>query len=323
MRGGRQACFREEVIKKYAIAIHGGAGAISRAALTSELEADYHRALERAVRAGHDVLAGDGASLDAVTAAVIVLEDDPLFNAGHGAVFNAEGQHELDAAIMDGSNLKAGAVAGLKRARNPILAARAVMEKTRHVLLAAEGADAFAESQGLEMVSPNYFYTESRWRSLTRMQERLRVGEMNSPISDQDKHGTVGAVALDAAGNLAAATSTGGMTHKMVGRIGDTPIIGAGTYADNSTCAVSCTGDGEYFIRLAVAHEIASRIRYLGESMQVATAYVVMQALPALGGEGGVIAVDRGGNIAMPFNTSGMYRAAIDADGLLTVGIHR
>jgi len=291
--------------------------------LTSELEAEYHLALERAVRAGHDLLARGGSSLDAVTAAVIVLEDDPLFNAGHGAVFNAEGQHELDAAIMDGANLKAGAVAGLKRARNPILAARAVMEKTRHVLLVAEGADAFAESQGLEMVSPNYFYTESRWHSLTRMQERLRAGEMNSPVSDQDKHGTVGAVALDAAGNLAAATSTGGMTHKMVGRIGDTPIIGAGTYADNSTCAVSCTGDGEYFIRLAVAHEIASRIRYLGESMQVATAYVVMQALPALGGEGGVIAVDRGGNIAMPFNTSGMYRAAIDGDGRLTVGIHR
>ena len=305
----------------FAIAIHGGAGTISRVALGPKQEADYLSALERAAYAGHHLLASGGSSLDAVTAAVLVLEDDPLFNAGHGAVFNASGEHELDAAIMDGNTLQAGCVAGLRRARNPVLVARAVMEKTPHVLLVAQAADAFAEAQGLNIVAPEYFHTENRRQAFTRMRERFNFGEA-TPLDDADRHGTVGAVALDAAGNLAAATSTGGYTHKMAGRVGDSPIIGAGTYADNATCAVSCTGDGEYFIRLAVAHEIASRMRYLKESLDDAARQVVREQLSRLGSSGGLLAIDGQGRIAMSFNTSGMYRAAIDVHGKFRVGIY-
>jgi L-asparaginase / beta-aspartyl-peptidase len=305
----------------FAIAIHGGAGTISRAALTSKREAEYRASLEKAVHAGHLILVDGGSSLDAVTAAIMVLEDDPLFNAGHGAVFTAEGENELDAAIMDGATLKAGAVAGAKRPRNPVLAARAVMEKTSHVLLAGPGADAFAAAQGLQMVGADYFFTQTRWDALQREAAR-RLGSYEQPASEEDKHGTVGAVALDAAGNLAAATSTGGHTHKMPGRIGDTPVIGAGTYADNRACAVSATGDGEYFMRLNASHEIAARMRFLGESLQQSADYVVGHELARIGGSGGVVAVDRRGAIAMPFNTQGMYRAAIGVDGRLEVAIH-
>ena len=304
----------------FAIAIHGGAGTISRGALSSEREQAYRSALEKAVRSGHSILANHGSSLDAVTAAVTTLEDDPLFNAGHGAVFSAAGENELDAAIMDGATLKAGAVAGVKRVKNPVLAARAVMEKTPHVMLAGPGADAFAATQGLAIVEPDYFYTQTRWDALQRETARRRGN--GEPLSEEDKHGTVGAVAVDAAGNLAAATSTGGHTHKLPGRIGDTPIIGAGTYADNRACAISATGDGEYFIRLNAGHEIAARMRFLGESLQQATEFV-LQEVEQAGGSGGMVAVGRQGQIAMPFNTQGMYRAAIDVDGRLHVAIHR
>lgn len=303
---------------KFAIAIHGGAGTLSRANLSDTREAAYRSALQRAIHAGHRILAGGGSSVDAVTAAVLALEDDALFNAGHGAVFNAAGGHELDASIMDGATLRAGCVAALKRARNPILVARAVMEKTRHVMLVAEGADSFAEAQGLKIVPSDYFSTENRRQSLTRMRQQTD----EKAVSEQDKHGTVGAVALDAAGNLAAASSTGGYTNKMVGRVGDSSIIGAGTYADNATCAISCTGEGEYFMRLLLAHEIASRMRYLKESLQVAAQHVMMEKLPKFGGSGGLVAIDPQGNIAMPFNTSGMYRAAIDSSGQLKVEIY-
>lgn len=301
-----------------AIAVHGGAGTIAATELDSARARDYRAALERAVRAGHDVLHAAGSALDAVTAAVVILEDDPLFNAGYGAVFNAEGEHELDASIMNGANLKAGAVAGLKRVKNPVLAARAVMDKTPHVMLAAEGAEAFAEAQGLEMVSPAYFYTEARWNALKRIQERLGSGG----AGDAERHGTVGAVARDARGDLAAATSTGGFTNKMVGRVGDSAIIGAGTYADNETCAVSCTGDGEYFIRAGVAREVAARMRYLGEALASAADFVIRE-IARLGGSGGLIAIARSGEIALPFNTQGMYRASIGSDGALRIAIHR
>ncbi|MBA2689212.1 MAG: isoaspartyl peptidase/L-asparaginase [Burkholderiales bacterium] len=303
----------------FAIAIHGGAGTIGRADLSREEEAAYRTALQRAIHAGHRILAAKASSLDAVTAAVVALEDDPLFNAGRGAVFNAAGEHELDAAIMDGATLRAGSVAAVKRTRNPILAARAVMEKTRHVMLFGEGADRFAEAQGLEMVAADYFHTDHRWQALSRMRQRKSTGES---ATDADKHGTVGAVALDGAGNLAAATSTGGYTHKMAGRVGDSPIIGAGTYAGNDTCAISGTGEGEYFIRLVLGHEIAARMRYLKESLHEAARRVVMEQLPKLGGSGGIVAIDRQGNIAMPFNTSGMYRASIDVAGQLKVAIY-
>ena len=305
----------------FAIAIHGGAGTMSRASLTNDREAAYRAALERAVRAGHDLLSRGGSSVDAVSAAVVVLEDDPLFNAGRGAVFNAAGEIEMDAAIMDGARLRAGAVAGVKRIRNPVLAARAVMEKTPCVMLGREGAEALALAEGLALVDASYFFTLNRWGALEREKSR-RASGVAVTASDEDRHGTVGAVALDRAGNLAAATSTGGHTHKMPGRIGDSPIIGAGTYADNATCAVSATGDGEYFICLAVAHEIASRMRYLSESLTDASHYVVMKTLPGVGGSGGLVAMDRQGNIAMPFNTGGMYRAAIDGRGRLSVAIH-
>lgn len=251
-----------------------------------------------------------------------MLEDDALFNAGHGAVFTADAKHELDSSIMDGKTLKAGSVAGITRIKNPIKAARAVMEKTNYVMLAGEGANTFAEQQGLEVASSDYFYTERRWRSLMKLKERLSVKD-NLPVSDEDKHGTVGAVALDQNGNLAAATSTGGHTNKMTGRVGDSPIIGAGTYANNDSCAVSCTGDGEYYMRLAIAYDVAARMRYHNDSLEDAANEVIMNVLPKLGGSGGLIAIDRNGKIVMPFNTNGMYRAAVDINGQVSIGIHR
>ncbi|MEY2572343.1 MAG: L-asparaginase / beta-aspartyl-peptidase [Verrucomicrobiota bacterium] len=301
--------------KKFALVIQGGAGTISPKQITPPLERDLRAGLERSLEAGRDILRDGGSSLDAVTAAVRVLEDDPLFNAGRGAVFTSAGTHEMDAAIMEGRTLMAGAVGSVKRVRNPILLARAVMEKSPHVLLAGAGAEDFARELGHEIMDDKYFYTEQRWQAL----ERVRATDT---LSDEDRHGTVGAVALDQAGNLAAATSTGGNTNKLPGRIGDTPIIGAGTYANNATCAVSATGDGEFFIRAVAAHDLAALLEYRGITLAEA-AQSVIDKIGRLGGTGGLIAVDRAGNIALPFNTSGMYRAFVDIDGASFTGIYR
>lgn len=302
-----------------AIAIHGGAGVISRASMTPENERAYRADLERALDAGYAVLERGGASLDAVVAAVKVLEDSPYFNAGKGAVFSHEGINELDAAIMDGATQKAGAVAGVKHVKNPIELARMVMERTPHVLLAGEGAEEFALEQGMALVPGSYFYTERRWKQLEDAQRENRIADATS---DTDYFGTVGAVALDRHGNLAAATSTGGMTNKRWGRIGDSPIIGAGTYADNATCAVSATGSGEYFMRAVVAHEICARVRLAGVTAAQAARDVVHGQLKDIGGDGGVIVVDRNGVLSLEFNTEGMFRGARDSKGRREVAIY-
>ena len=299
----------------HAIAIHGGAGALAPSDLTPEREQAYRQGLERALRAGFDVLAGGGASLDAVVAAVQALEDDPLFNAGRGAVLNAAGVAELDASLMDGRDLRAGAVAGLRHVRSPIELARRVMEHSAHVMLAGPGAEEFALEQGMAPVPNSHFVTERRQRELQKHLAGLAAA------GEESLMGTVGAVALDQHGNLAAATSTGGTTGKRYGRVGDSPIIGAGTYAANDCCAVSATGHGEYFIRAAVAHEIASLMRYRGLDVAVAADEVVMRQLVRLGGEGGVIALGRDGTIAMPFNSAGMLRGAMDSNGLFRTGL--
>ena len=291
---------------KVAIAIHGGAGVMR--AIPAARRALYTAALGRALDAGHRILLQGGRSLDAVTAAVVALEDDPLFNAGRGAVYNAEGRHELDASIMDGATLRAGAVAAVSRIRNPVLAARAVMEKSPHVMLAGNAAERFARIHDLDVASRRYFHTEERMAALKKGLKR--------------HHGTVGAVALDRHGDLAAATSTGGYTGKLPGRVGDSPIIGAGTYADNATCAVSGTGWGEAFIRVALAHEVSARIRYLKEPLLKA-ARAALAKVHRVGGDGGLIAVDHRGNIAMPFNSDGMFRACVDAEGRRIVAIYR
>jgi beta-aspartyl-peptidase (threonine type) len=291
----------------FAIAIHGGAGAIPRREMTKSAEARYRAALERALDAGYEVLKNKGSSLDAVCAAVVVMEDSPLFNAGRGACYNADEKHELDASVMEGEKLRAGAVAAVSRIRNPVLGARTVMEKSRHVLLVGRAADRFAGKQGLRLEPPEYFHTASRLAAL----RQKRIGH----------HGTVGAVALDANGNLAAATSTGGYTGKMPGRVGDSPIIGAGTYADNRACAVSGTGLGEAFIRSVLAYDVAARMRYLREPLEKA-AQAAIANLSDLKADGGLIAVDRGGTIVMPFNSEGMYRAAIDSLGRRSIGIY-
>lgn len=319
---------------RWAIAIHGGAGVIERAQLKPEQEAAYRASLERIVRAGGEVLAAGGSALDAVEAAVRLLEDDPLYNAGRGAVFTAEGRNELDAAVMDGRTLEAGAVAGVTRCAHPITLARAVMERSEHVMLMGAGADAFAASQGVEPVEPGHFFTERRWKSLVRhlADQGLPVpekpkGATEDPRAefahDEGKHGTVGAVAMDAQGHVAAATSTGGLTAKRWGRIGDSPIIGAGTYASDQACAVSATGSGEYFIRLAVAHEIAALVRHKGLSLQAATDAVVQDQLSAIGGDGGVIAAGPDGALAWSFNTSGMYRARLSDGGEPVIGVYK
>ena len=294
-----------------AIAIHGGAGTLSRERIGPDLEAEIRAALDAALDAGHAVLAADGSALDAVEAAVRVLEDSPHFNAGKGAVFTAEGRNELDAAIMEGHTRRAGAVAGVRTLRNPVAAARAVMERSRHVMLVGEGAEAFAREQGLAIVEPDYFRTEQRWQQL--LEARQREAEAKAPQASS-YFGTVGAVALDRQGHVAAATSTGGMTNKRWGRVGDAPIIAAGTWAD-AQCAVSATGWGEFFIRLAVAHDICARVAYAGAPLAAAADEVVMRRVPELGGDGGVIAIDARGNLALPFNTSGMYRGWIAVDG--------
>jgi isoaspartyl peptidase/L-asparaginase-like protein (Ntn-hydrolase superfamily) len=302
------------------LAIHGGAGTMRRETMTPDLQAAFHAGLRTALLAGHAVLAKGGAALDAVTQAVMALEDDPLFNAGRGAVYTAGGQHEMDAAVMDGLHREAGAVAGILGPRNPILAARAVLA-SEHVMLHGDGALAFCRAHDIEFAPAAYFHTDRRWNGLRAELQRRRQTAPDTR-DDADKHGTVGAVACDAGGTVAAATSTGGMTGKAPGRIGDCPVFGAGTWADNATCAVSATGHGEYFIRHAAAHEIASRMRFLGETMQQASETVVAE-LGVIGGSGGLIAVDAQGHVSLPFNSSGMYRGVIGVDGAARTAIYR
>ncbi|ARA92056.1 beta-aspartyl-peptidase [Rhodothermaceae bacterium RA] len=313
------------------LVVHGGAGTILRENMTPELEAAYRAALAEALRVGYAVLSEGGRSLDAVEATLRVLEDSPLFNAGRGAVFTNDGIVELDASIMDGATRGAGAVAGVRHVRHPITLARRVMEASSHVMLVGDGAEVFAREQGLEMVPNTYFHTERRRQQLEAAQQGgSATGALHAPavpagdaMETVHKFGTVGAVALDRQGNLAAGTSTGGMTNKRWGRVGDSPIIGAGTYADNATCAVSATGHGEYFIRGVVAHDIAALMAYGGRSLQEAADHVILEKLGAAGGTGGVIALDREGHVAMPFNTPGMYRGVVDASGTVRVYIYR
>ena len=305
-----------------AIAIHAGAGTIQRENLSAEREAEIRAKLAEAARAGHGILSAGGTALDAVTRAVTLLEDAPFFNAGRGAVFNAEGQNELDASIMDGATLNAGAVAGVHGVRNPVLLARKVMTDSVHVMLIGEGAEAFARQQGIAFEDDSYFHTDFRWEQLQRA--KAKAPESADARGTPDTWlSTVGAVALDAGGNLAAATSTGGMTNKQWGRVGDVPVIGAGTYADNRSCAVSATGHGEYFIRATVARDICARMEYTGASLEEAANQVVMKKLVEMGGSGGIISVDPEGNLSLTFNTPGMYRASVGADGELYVGIYR
>ncbi|MDE2252271.1 MAG: isoaspartyl peptidase/L-asparaginase [Gammaproteobacteria bacterium] len=287
------------------LALHGGAGVVERGALTPQLDAAYRASLDRALEAGAAVLRRGGASLDAVEAAVRVLEDDPLFNAGKGAEFTAEGRNELDASIMDGSNRKAGAVAGVTRTRNPVSLARAVMEQSAHVLLSGPGADAFSVQQGLEQVEPGYFRTEERWQQFLQWRDKR-----GAPPDRTHAYGTVGAVALDQAGHLAAATSTGGLTGKRWGRVGDSPIIGAGTYAEDGVCAVSATGTGEFFIRASAARQLRDRMAWHRERVQAAADNTIRD-IAGSGGDGGLIALDARGRVAFAMNSPGMYRGSV------------
>lgn len=304
---------------KPVIAIHGGAGTIRAREMTAEQEQAYRDGLTQALEAGRVVLERQGSAIDAVTAAVMALEDDPLFNAGRGAVYTTKRTQEMDAAIMDGRDRNAGAVAGIFGPRHPVLAARAVMEKTEHVMLAGDGANEFCRENGLEMKPAEWFFTERRMKALENEMERRRLGgEENDPSR---RHGTVGAVACDCFGHVAAATSTGGMTAKTPGRVGDSPVIGAGTWADDKTCAVSATGHGEFFIRYGAAHEIDARIRWGKETLEEA-ANSVVKDLAQIGGEGGLIAVNAKGEVCLPFNSEGMYRAWMGVDGKIHTGIY-
>jgi beta-aspartyl-peptidase (threonine type) len=302
----------------FVLAIHGGAGSLSREGLTPERETEYHAKLQEALLAGMEILRSGGTSLDAVEQAVRIMEESPLFNAGRGAVFTADGTIELDASIMCGATLNAGAVAGITTLKSPIAAARKVMENSPHVMLIGKGAEQFGYEQGLEVVDPSYFFDQRRWE---QFREYLRRQQMRGAPDPADMRGTVGAVALDIHGNLAAATSTGGMNGKRYGRVGDVPVIGAGTYANNASCAVSATGHGEYFIRYVVGHEISAQMLYKGSSLEQAAGHTIMEMLREAGGTGGVVAVDRQGNVSMPFNTSGMYRGFIKADGTMETRI--
>ena len=303
--------------------IHGGAGTITRSGMTPQMEKAYIDTLTIALRRGYDILSRGGSSLDAVEAAIRVMEDSPIFNAGKGAVFTANGVNELDASIMDGRTLGAGAVAAVEHVKNPISLARLVMDKSPHVMMVGSGAEEFAKSQGVQLVPPYYFWTERRWRAYERARVRADSGKTGALAGDEHKYGTVGAVALDRNGNLAAGTSTGGTEMKRYGRVGDSPIIGAGTYANNLSCAVSGTGDGEYFIRNNVAADICARVRYSHVSLQQAADEVINKELVQQGGGGGIIAMDPRGNIVATFNTEGMYRAWIDTDGKITVKIYK
>jgi beta-aspartyl-peptidase (threonine type) len=301
------------------LVIHGGAG-VERKDLSAEEEQVARAALTQALRKGHEALMAGKPAMDAVTAAITVLEDDPTFNAGRGAVFTHDGKNELDASLMDGATLRAGAVAGVHTVKNPILLARAVMEHSPHVMMVGEGAQLFAAEQKIELVDPSYFRTDKRWQQLQRALREEAAGQAHADLETAKHFGTVGAVALDAEGKLAAGTSTGGMTNKRYGRVGDSPIIGAGTYAD-PRCAVSGTGWGEYYIRLAVAHDICARMNYLGQSPAQAGEEVIIKQVPALGGDGGAIILSADGRASTPFNTQGMYRGWIGADGVPHVAI--
>lgn len=315
----------EQSRRQFGFAIHGGAGVITRTELPPAEEKKYREALAEALTAGHRILRENGTSLDAVEAAIKILEDNPLFNAGKGAVFTNAGTNELDASIMDGRTLKAGAVSNLRHIKNPISLARMVMERSPHVMMVGEGAETFARQEGVEMVPQSYFYTEKRWQAWQKMKQEAEQKQQMKPARPKkasDRHGTVGAVALDKAGNLAAGTSTGGMTNKKFGRVGDSPIIGAGTYANNATCAVSATGDGEYFIRSVVAHDISAMMAYKNLPLQQAL-QTAIENVGHLGGEGGVIGIDRDGHVGMYFNGEGMYRGSIDSDGKMDIKIFK
>jgi beta-aspartyl-peptidase (threonine type) len=322
---------------RWAIVLHGGAGVIERASMKPEMEAAYRASIKQAIEAGAQVLDRGGSSLDAVEAAICLMEDDPLFNAGRGAVFAADGSNQLDAAIMDGATLRAGAVADVTRTRHPISLARAVMEKSPHVFLVGPGADAFSVHVGLEQVDPSFFFTERRWQSLIKQLQKeglpipprpagapsapgAPAADLESPSAHE--FGTVGVVALDRHGNIAAGTSTGGTQGKRWGRVGDSPIIGAGTYASNRSCAVSATGTGEYFIRLTVAREVCTLVQYKGLKLQQAVDEVIHKELVAIHGDGGVIALAPDGQMAWSFNTPGMFRARLNEGGVLQVGIY-
>jgi beta-aspartyl-peptidase (threonine type) len=332
---------------KIALAVHGGAGTIERGSMSAELEREYRFELENALRRGWEILRKNGCALDAVEAAVVALEDCPLFNAGRGAVFTHDGKNEMDACIMDGKNLASGAVAFVQNIKNPIKLARAVLEKSEHVLLAGSGASEFAETLNIEFAPDEYFFTDLRFQQLRQARKentiqldhmanevqspkskvqspksKVKTANPKSKIQNPKSLGTVGAVACDASGNIAAATSTGGMTNKRFGRIGDTPIVGAGTYADNKTCAVSCTGHGEFFVRTVAAYDVAARMKYENLNLEDAARQVV-EHLRKIGGEGGLIAVDARGNLALPFNSEGMYRGFITSGNEPIIEIYR
>ncbi|MDT0691285.1 isoaspartyl peptidase/L-asparaginase [Salegentibacter sp. F188] len=316
-------------VPNFGIVIHGGAGTILKENMSDSLENAYKAKLEEAIRTGHEILANGGTALEAVQRTINVMENSPLFNAGKGAVFTNEGTNELDASIMDGETLNAGAVAGVTTIKNPINLAYEVMVNSEHVMLAGKGAERFAQEQGIEIVDPEYFYTENRFKSLQRIKDREKTEldhdgktAFTDPYIKDSKFGTVGCAALDKNGNLAAGTSTGGMTNKRYTRIGDAPIIGAGTYANNKTCAVSSTGWGEFFIRGMVAHDISAMMEYKGVRLQEAASEVIQEKIPDLGGDGGIIAIDHEGNVAMEFNTAGMYRAKMNRKGELEIGIY-
>jgi beta-aspartyl-peptidase (threonine type) len=306
----------------YSIAIHGGAGTLLKGQMTPEKETQYKHALQLALEAGYAVLDQQGSALDAVEVAVKHLEDSPLFNAGKGSVFTAEGSHEMDAAIMEGNELKAGAVSLITGIKNPVSLARDVMEKSEHVFLAGDGAMQFAKNQGHELQDADYFYDELRYQQWQSIKGSDSF-QLDHSVKRDSKFGTVGAVACDIHGNIAAATSTGGMTNKKWGRVGDSPMIGAGNYANNETCAVSCTGSGEYFIRGVVAYDVSCLMEFKGLSLKDASEEVIMKRVLKLGGDGGLIAVDRQGNISMPFNTEGMYRAQQTSEGKTEILIYK
>ncbi|PQJ76215.1 beta-aspartyl-peptidase [Polaribacter gangjinensis] len=322
---------KEEKINDFAIIIHGGAGTILKKNMTDEKEAAYKAKLEEAIKVGYNILKNGGTSTEAVLKTIQVMEESPLFNAGKGAVFTNAGTNELDASFMDGKTLNAGAVAGVKDVKSPIELAIKIMTDSEHVMLSGEGASAFAKEKGLEIVDPSYFYTENRYQSLqkiinqekTQLDHDAKKASFYDPNIKDSKFGTVGCVALDKNGNIAAGTSTGGMTNKRWGRIGDAPIIGSGTYANNNTCGVSSTGWGEYFIRSQVAYDISAQMEYQKKSLKEATKDVIQNKLTKLGGTGGIVALDKNGNMSFEFNTEGMYRASMDEKGKLIIKIYK
>lgn len=313
--------------KDFALVIHGGAGTILKSNMSPELEKAYTDKLTEALKAGYDTLSKGGTSLDAIVVSIKILEDSPLFNAGKGSVFTADGKNEMDAAIMDGKTLKAGSVAGVRTIKNPITAARCVMEKSQHVMMVGAGAEKFAKTCKCEFADTSYFFEQKRLNQLQKIKKeektQLDHGSLTPTEYPDQKFGTVGVAALDRFGNIAAGTSTGGMTNKKYGRVGDAPIIGAGTYANNKTCAISCTGHGEFFMRVVVAHDVSALMEYKGLSLEKAADEVVNKKLKEMGGDGGLIGIDAKGNITMPFNSAGMYRGYMKSDGKTEVLIYK